>query len=74
MRVICVYIYMYMYHIYICIYVLHYPVLDAGTYAVPYVGIVPDIPNAHNISAIIRHRVGHQSCLDESSGQRSTIF
>ena len=39
-----------------------------GTYAVPEVGTVPDMLNIHDILAIIGHRFGHQSTLDESSG------
>ena len=44
------------------------------TYAVPYVGAVPDVQNIHNILKTIAHRVGQQSGLDESSGRKSTIF
>ena len=36
--------------------------------------VVPDIPNTNNILKSIGHRCGHQSGLDESSGQHSTIF
>ena len=35
--------------------------------------IIPDMPNIHNIFAIIGHRFGHQSRLDESSRQKTTI-
>ena len=42
-------------------------------YAILYVGTVPDIPNIHKILTNIGHRFVHQSGLDESPGQKSTI-
>ena len=45
-----------------------------ATYAAPYVGTVPDIPNTHKMSTNIGHRFVHQSGLDETSGRNSTTF
>ena len=39
-----------------------------------WVGTGSDMPNIHNISTNIGHRVGHQSGLDESSGGNSITF
>ena len=38
------------------------------------VGAAPDIPNIHNMLTNIGHRVGHQSGLDESSGQNPAVI
>ena len=45
-----------------------------SAFAVPQVRTVPDMRNIHDILTTIGHRFGHQSGLDESSGQVSTIF
>ena len=47
---------------------------DYHTYAVPYVGTGPDMPNIHNTLTSIGHRFGHQLGLDESSRRNSTTY
>ena len=67
------YIYIYMC---VCVYIFIYTyafrmVVSRTIYAVPYVDAVPDIPIYTILYFLtnVGHRVGHQSGLDESSGQ-----